>query len=263
MAAEAFGSLCKGFIASFLTSTQMSTSLAWVFSPSITSPLCFSPAGHPRAPLRVRESGGGTWRGRFISAEFSLLKELVWIFFYAICKDEHIQGLVLHHSLHSHVLTPQLQTNPSSSLTVLWGQDCKAMAHTPVSKTCPLGGTWHTQPPLTMKTPKPGLENQSCDQDHSHHFPHPTGTEQICARPWLVPKAAKLCHSFVMPCSHSHQHEPLHPVPLGDDHDKPCRVGSSSCVTNIPVPIPEEKLQEMQRPLHHLHFTPKPTTENI
>lgn len=118
MAAEAFGSLCKGFIASFLTSAQMSTSLAWAFSPWITSPLCFSPPGHPHASVPVRQSGMGSWRGRFISAEVLFLKEGVSPgFFHAIHKDVHTQGLALHHSFHSHVLTPQLQTNPPQFLS--------------------------------------------------------------------------------------------------------------------------------------------------
>lgn len=60
----------------------------------------------------------GSWGGRFISAEVVLLKErVVPKFFSATCKDVDAQGLVLRHSLHSRVLTPQLQTKPSWSVS--------------------------------------------------------------------------------------------------------------------------------------------------
>lgn len=51
------------------------------------------------------------------------------------------------------------------------GQQCEIIACTPVSKTCLLSDTRHTQPRFTMKAPKSGLENQSCDQEQSHRFP--------------------------------------------------------------------------------------------
>lgn len=79
VAAEAFGSLRKGFIASFLTSAQTSTSLAWgwgFFPPLYHPPLCtflllavfvFLPP--------VSGVGWGAAGGRFITAEAVLPKE--------------------------------------------------------------------------------------------------------------------------------------------------------------------------------------------
>lgn len=157
MAAEAFGSLRKGFIASFLTSAQMSTSLAWglfLFSPCIALPSALFSSWPSLCSCHLSvERDGELGGGRFITAEAVLLKEGVSLdFFSATCKDVHAQGLVLHHSIHSHVLTPRLQTKPPSPT---------AIARTPVPKTCPLSDTWHTQPHFTMKAPKSGLENQS------------------------------------------------------------------------------------------------------
>lgn len=117
VAAEAFGSLCKGFIASFLTSAQTSTPLAWVFSPRITLPSTLFSSCLSLRSWRLSAEQDGELGGRFINTEVVLLKEGVDPeFFGATCKDVHTQGLVLHHSLHSHAFIPQRQTKPPRSL---------------------------------------------------------------------------------------------------------------------------------------------------
>lgn len=111
VAAAAFGSLRKCFIASFLTSAQMSTSLA-----------CFLSLPFPYHPPSVlfsswpslsscQKSGMRSWVGDLLA----LKKRVGPVFFSATCKDVHAQGLVLHHSIH--VLTPQLQMKPPRSLS--------------------------------------------------------------------------------------------------------------------------------------------------
>lgn len=157
VAAEAFGSLRKGFIASFLTSAQTSTSLAWgwvFFPPCITLPSALFSSWPSLCSCHLSVEWDGELRGGDLLQPrlFCRRRELVQTFFSATCKDVQAQGLVLHHSIHSHVLTPRLQTKPPPPT---------AIACTPVPKTCSLSDTWHTQPHFTIKAPKPGLENQS------------------------------------------------------------------------------------------------------
>lgn len=107
-------SLCKGFIASFLTSAQMSASLACFF---------FFPLYHPPLHtflllailvllLSARRSRTGRWGG-FISTEATLLsKGFVLGFFCATHHAVHIQGLVLHNAISLSLPHNRKQTHP-------------------------------------------------------------------------------------------------------------------------------------------------------
>lgn len=141
MAAEAFGSLCKDFIASFLTSAQMSTLLAWIFFHPGSHPLCaFLLLGIPMLLSLSGKVGWGPGGGDL----------LVLRFFFSRRELVRIVSISVQRCAHTRSGSP-----PLTSFPCLDSSTANKPSPVPLPQPTSCCGSSNAKPRHTQQYPKP------------------------------------------------------------------------------------------------------------